>query len=57
MRNGDIATGGGRVLGVTALAHDIKSAIEDAYRGVKEIHFDQAHFRTDIGYRALDRVS
>jgi phosphoribosylamine--glycine ligase len=57
MRNGDIATGGGRVLGVTALASDIKSAIEGAYRGVKEIHFDQAHFRTDIGYRALDRTS
>ena len=57
MRNGDIATGGGRVLGVTALASDIKSAIEGAYRGVKEIHFDQAHFRTDIGYRALDRAS
>ena len=56
MRNGDIATGGGRVLGVTALASDIKSAIEGAYRGVKEIHFDQAHFRTDIGYRALDRA-
>ena len=57
MRNGDITTGGGRVLGVTALASDIKSAIEGAYRGVKEIHFDQAHFRTDIGYRALDRAS
>ena len=57
MRNGDIATGGGRVLGVTALARDIRSAIEGAYRGVEEIHFDQAHFRTDIGYRALDRAS
>ena len=56
MRNGDIATGGGRVLGVTALARDIRSAIEGAYRGVDEIHFDQAHFRTDIGYRALDRA-
>ena len=57
MQNGDIATGGGRVLGVTAVASDIKSAIEGAYRGVKEIDFDQAHFRTDIGYRALDRAS
>ena len=57
MENGDIATGGGRVLGVTALGRDIKSAIEGAYRGVKEIDFDQAHFRTDIGYRALDRTS
>ena len=57
MQNGDIATGGGRVLGVTALAPDIRSAIGQAYRGVEEIHFDQAHFRTDIGYRALDRTS
>ncbi len=57
MKNGDIATGGGRVLGITALAPDIRSAIEGAYRGVAEIHFDQAHFRSDIGYRALDRVS
>ena len=57
MQNGDIVTGGGRVLGVTALASDIRSAIEGAYRGVAEIHFDQAHFRSDIGYRALDRVS
>ena len=57
MQNGDIATGGGRVLGVTALGCDITSAIEGAYRGVNEIHFDQAHFRTDIGYRALDRAS
>ena len=56
-QNGDIATGGGRVLGVTALGCDIRSAIKQAYRGVKEIHFDQAHFRTDIGYRALDRTS
>ena len=56
-RNGDVATGGGRVLGVTALARDIRSAIEGAYRGVEEIHFDQAHFRTDIGYRTLDRAS
>ena len=57
MQNGNIATGGGRVLGVTALGSDIRSAIEGAYRGVNEIHFDQAHFRTDIGYRALDRAS
>ena len=57
IRDGDIATGGGRVLGVTALGCDIRSAVEQAYRGVREIHFDQAHFRTDIGHRALERVS
>lgn len=57
MQNGDIATGGGRVLGVTALGCDIRSAIEQAYHGINEIHFDQAYFRTDIGHRALDRAS
>jgi phosphoribosylamine--glycine ligase len=54
-RNGEIVTDGGRVLGVTALAGDIRSAIAQAYRGVAEIHFNQAHFRRDIGYRALQR--
>ncbi|MCZ6676608.1 MAG: phosphoribosylamine--glycine ligase [Candidatus Poribacteria bacterium] len=55
VQNGDILTDGGRILGVTALAGDIRSAIEQAYRGVAEIHFDKAHFRRDIGHRALDR--
>ncbi len=56
-QNGDLTTGGGRVLGVTALGCDIRSAVKQAYRGVEEIHFDHAHFRTDIGHRALDRAS
>ena len=50
-----IVTSGGRVLGVTALAEDLKLAIEKAYHGVSTIHFDEAHWRTDIGYRALAR--
>ena len=54
-QNGGIVTDGGRILGVTALASDLKSAVDQAYRGVGEIHFDRAHFRTDIGYRALTR--
>ena len=56
-RSGQVVTDGGRILGVTALASDLKSAVDFAYQGVGEIHFDQAHFRTDIGYRALDRTS
>ncbi len=54
-RDGEIVTDGGRVLGVTALASNLKAAIDQAYRGVAEIHFDRAHFRRDIGYRALER--
>lgn len=53
--NGNVVTAGGRVLGVTALGENLKSAIETAYKGVSEIHFDEAYYRKDIGYRALSR--
>ena len=49
-REGDsIVTSGGRVLGVTATAATLKQAIAKAYEGVTKIHFDGAHYRTDIG--------
>ena len=49
-REGDsIVTSGGRVLGVTATAPTLKQAIAKAYEGVGKIHFDGAHYRTDIG--------
>lgn len=48
-----LVTSGGRVLGVTALGKDIKEALEKSYKGVKAIHFDGAHYRNDIGARAL----
>lgn len=50
-----LVTNGGRVLNVTATGPDIATTIEKAYSGVKHIHFDAAHYRTDIGYRALQR--
>lgn len=53
--NGNVVTAGGRVLGVTALGENLKTAIETAYKGVSEIHFDEAHCRKDIGFRALSR--
>ncbi len=52
----NVVTAGGRVLGVTALADDLKSAIDKAYLGVSAIHFENAHWRKDIGYRALSRT-
>ena len=54
-QNDDLVTDGGRVLGVTALASNVGLAIEQAYRGVAAINFDQVHFRRDIGHRALER--
>ncbi|MYB96076.1 phosphoribosylamine--glycine ligase [Candidatus Poribacteria bacterium] len=51
----NILTAGGRVLGVTAVADGLHNAIQQAYRGVSAIHFDKAHTRSDIGYRALEK--
>ena len=56
-QNGRTVTDGGRILGATALASDLESAADRAYQGIDEIHFDQAHFRTDIGHRSLARTS
>lgn len=53
IRDGYIVTSGGRVLGVTALGDDYKACIDKAYLGVDKIHFDDAHFRHDIGARLL----
>lgn len=55
--NGKVVTSGGRVLGVTALAPDLKGAIMLAYSGVSMLSFDQAQYRTDIGAKALKPVS
>ncbi len=56
MADGKCVTDGGRVLGVTALGEDIKSAIARAYEAVSKIHFYKMHFRRDIGWRALDKL-
>jgi len=55
--NDRVLTAGGRVLGVTALGPEIHDAITRAYRAVKKIHWEGAHYRTDIGARALVRLS
>ena len=34
---------------------DIRATIARAYEAVNRIHFDSAHFRRDIGHRALNR--
>lgn len=50
-------TNGGRVLGVTALGKDIKAAVEEAYGAVGQISWDGMRFRSDIGQKALARIS
>jgi phosphoribosylamine--glycine ligase len=54
-KSGDqIVTNGGRVLGVTALGKDLKSAQSAAYAALGKIHIDGAHFRRDIAAKALN---
>ncbi|ABQ27995.1 phosphoribosylamine--glycine ligase [Geotalea uraniireducens] len=48
-------TNGGRVLGVTALGPTVKEAIDRAYQGVSLISWRGAHYRKDIGKKALAR--
>ena len=48
-----LLTSGGRVLGVTATAADLESAVKKAYERVERVHFDNAFYRHDIGQRAL----
>ena len=51
--DGRFLTNGGRVIGVTAKGCDLKTALNKAYEGVDKINFDGAHYRKDIGQRAL----
>jgi phosphoribosylamine--glycine ligase len=48
---------GGRVLGVTATAEDLPSAIACAYTAVSKIDFAGMHYRRDIGAKGLRRLS
>lgn len=56
-RDGDkLVTSGGRVLGVTALGESIEDALAKSYAGVEKIKFDGAHYRKDIGQKALNAL-
>src|SRR5437588_8128383 len=54
-RAGAFYTSGGRVLGVTARAADLDSAVKRAYEAVSKVGFDGAHYRKDIAARASKR--
>ena len=56
VKDGKLVTNGGRVLNVTALGKDIVEARKRAYEAVKRIHFDEMHYRKDIGLKAVKRL-
>ncbi len=53
LEDGKFLTAGGRVLGVTATGECLKCALTQAYKAVDTISFEKAHYRKDIGQRAL----
>ncbi len=54
-QDGRVLTNGGRVLCVTALGATVGDAQERAYEIVRQIEWDGAYYRRDIGHRALGR--
>lgn len=54
IENDKLVTSGGRVLGVTALGDSLADALKKSYEAVENIYFDNAHYRKDIGKRALE---
>ena len=53
LKDGRLVTNGGRVLGVTCWAENLENARKRAYEAISEIRFENAHFRRDIGAKAL----
>jgi phosphoribosylamine---glycine ligase len=53
LKDGQVITSGGRVLGVTALGKDLKAAQTAAYAAVEKVCFEGMQFRRDIGAKGL----
>ena len=48
LEDSEMVSNGGRVLGVTAAASSLAAALDGAYEAVREIHFEDMHYRKDI---------
>lgn len=49
LTDGRYLTNGGRVLGITSVAKTLGEALDNSYEAVKQIGFENMHYRTDIG--------
>jgi phosphoribosylamine---glycine ligase len=54
LHDGRVEVSGGRVLCVTALGHNVRTAQKRAYEIANRIRFDGMQYRRDIGHRAVD---
>lgn len=53
LRDGQLISAGGRVLGVTATADTLQGAIDRAYALAGRVSFENGYYRHDIGAKAL----
>jgi phosphoribosylamine---glycine ligase len=53
LRDSQLVTAGGRVLAITAVATDLRTALDKAYAELAKISFEGMQFRRDIAHRAL----
>jgi phosphoribosylamine---glycine ligase len=53
VKDGQLVTAGGRVLAITSMAPDLRTALDLAYARLAKISFEGMQFRRDIGHRAL----
>jgi phosphoribosylamine--glycine ligase len=56
LKDDQLVTAGGRVLGVTAVATSLQEALNRAYQAMAEIQFEGMYYRHDIGHRALRKA-
>ncbi len=54
-QNDMVVTAGGRVLCVTALGNSVAQAQEKAYEAAQKINWREMYYRTDIGWRAIEK--
>jgi phosphoribosylamine--glycine ligase len=57
LKEGRVVTNGGRVLCATALGATVSDAQKKAYDLARQIRWNNIYYRTDIGYRAIQRES
>ncbi|GMM37332.1 bifunctional aminoimidazole ribotide synthase/glycinamide ribotide synthase [Saccharomycopsis crataegensis] len=53
---GKVVTNGGRVLGVTSVANDLKQSVANVYEAINHVNFKEKYFRTDIAHRAFKHL-
>jgi len=56
LEGGKFVTNGGRVLNATAVGDGLKAAIANTYKLVRKLNFEGMYYRSDIGWRAQNRV-